>query len=69
MSERYFVEGGGEVELGEMLHAGGEGRVHAVVGVFALVVTVSGLCAGGYEDLEKLLPEEDLKRHVRKRTI
>ena len=40
-----------------------------ILGLFALVVTVIGLCAGGYEDLEKLLPEEDIKRHYQKRTV
>lgn len=32
--------------------------------LFALSVTVGGLLVGGFKDLEKLLPEEELKRRV-----
>lgn len=36
-----------------------------LLGLFALAATVAGLCAGAFEDLEKLLPEEDIKGHIR----
>ena len=37
--------------------------------LFALSVAGGGLFAGWYKDLEKLLPEEELKKGVQKRTI
>jgi len=40
-----------------------------MLGVFALAVTVIGLGAGGREDLDKLLPEEDIKEHLQKRAV
>ena len=39
---------------------------NAILGLFALAVTAGGLFIGGHQDLEKLLPEEELKRRIRK---
>ena len=37
---------------------------NVILGLFALSVAAGGIFAGGYKDLEKLLPEEELKRRV-----
>lgn len=39
-----------------------------ILGLFALSVAVGGLFTGGYKDLEKLLPKEELKGRAKKRT-
>ena len=35
-----------------------------ILGLFALCVAAAGIFAGGYKDLKKLLPEEELKRRA-----